>query len=162
MLNFKYSTNFKQTPILNWELNILARFRSLYFMKTSIVQAEKPCLMYSWVPMHETWAAMEELQKAGTVKHLGVCNFKCANLFDLMACASKVEHQPEVLQIERHVYLQEPRLLRMANEVFPMAISIILGLFCEKFVLMPLFVYTIKSCIQCTHLVFHHFLMNNP
>jgi len=67
--------------------------------------------------MHETWAAMEELHKAGTVKHLGVCNFKCANLFDLMACASKVEHQPEVLQIERHVYLQEPRLVRMANEV---------------------------------------------
>lgn len=81
-------------------------------------QAARPCLVYSGVPLHETWAAMEALHRAGLAKHLGVCNLTCAGLRDVMGCASTVEHQPEVLQIERHVHLQQPKLLRMATEVY--------------------------------------------
>jgi diketogulonate reductase-like aldo/keto reductase len=69
--------------------------------------------------MHETWAAMEALHQSGLAKHVGVCNLTTAGLRDVLSMASAVEHQPEVLQVERHVYLQQPKLLRMANEVCP-------------------------------------------
>ena len=40
------------------------------------------------VPLHETWAAMEELKQSGLVKHIGVCNYSSALLHDLMAYAN--------------------------------------------------------------------------
>lgn len=65
------------------------------------------------VPLAETWRAMEELVEAGLVRHLGVCNFNCALLRDLL-CYARIP--PEVLQVELHPLLTQPRLVRFARE----------------------------------------------
>ena len=65
------------------------------------------------VPISETWAAMEELVTAGLVKHIGVCNFGCSLLRDLVGYA---RIKPEVLQVELHPYLAQEKLLRFCRE----------------------------------------------
>ncbi len=59
-------------------------------------------------PIATTWRAMEELVRAGLVRHIGVSNFSQAKLAALLAGA---ELPPEVNQVERHPYLQQPELL---------------------------------------------------
>jgi len=71
-------------------------------------------LRYARVPMQATWGAMEDLLKAppsgvAKVRNIGLCNVNCAGLRDLLSYARVV---PAVLQVERHVYLQQPELLR--------------------------------------------------
>ena len=65
------------------------------------------------VPLAETWGAMEELVHAGLVKHVGVCNFNCSLLRDLLSYARLL---PEVLQVELHPYLAQDKLLRFCRE----------------------------------------------
>ena len=72
---------------------------------------------YARVPMQETWEAMEELltnQSGVKVRNIGLCNMNTAGLRDLLNYA-KVP--PAVLQIERHAYLQQPKLLRYCRDV---------------------------------------------
>ncbi|MDT8437496.1 MAG: aldo/keto reductase [Wenzhouxiangellaceae bacterium] len=64
-------------------------------------------------PLHETWAAMEELVDAGLVKHLGVCNYNSALMHDLMRYA---RIKPLALQIELHPYLAQERMLRLCKQ----------------------------------------------
>jgi len=59
-------------------------------------------------PIAATWRAMEALVRAGLVRHIGVSNFSQAKLATLLAGA---ELAPEVNQVERHPYLQQPELL---------------------------------------------------
>lgn len=54
-------------------------------------------------PIAATWSAMEELVRAGLVRHIGVSNFSQAKLAALLAGADLA---PEVNQVERHPYLQ--------------------------------------------------------
>ncbi|MEM1294465.1 MAG: aldo/keto reductase, partial [Verrucomicrobiota bacterium] len=61
------------------------------------------------VPYAETWAAMEELKKAGLVKEIGVCNLNISLLRDLLTTCSI---RPAVHQVEMHPYLTQPRLVR--------------------------------------------------
>ncbi|KAF9917067.1 NAD(P)H-dependent D-xylose reductase (XR) [Linnemannia zychae] len=61
------------------------------------------------VPIHETWAAMEELVKSGKVRDIGVSNFSAILLMDLLSYA-KVK--PAVLHIEVHPYLNNSNLIR--------------------------------------------------
>jgi D-xylose reductase len=65
------------------------------------------------VPLAETWGAMEELVAAGLVKHIGVCNYNCPLLRDLLSYA---RIRPEVLQVELHPYLTQEKLLRFCRE----------------------------------------------
>ncbi|GIW99798.1 MAG: aldehyde reductase [Pirellulaceae bacterium] len=65
------------------------------------------------VPLQETWQAMEALQRSGMVRHIGVSNFNCSLLQDLLSYA---EIKPAVLQVESHPYLAQPRLLRFCQE----------------------------------------------
>lgn len=65
------------------------------------------------IPLAETWGAMEKLVEAGLVRHLGVCNFNCALLRDLLSYA---RIPPEVLQVELHPLLAQTRLVRFAQE----------------------------------------------
>jgi D-xylose reductase len=65
------------------------------------------------VPISDTWQAMETIQKAGLARHIGVCNFGCTPLRDLLAHAKT---RPSVLQVESHPYLVQSKLLRFCRE----------------------------------------------
>jgi D-xylose reductase len=65
------------------------------------------------VPIHETWEAMEDLARAGLVHEIGVSNFGCSLLRDLL---SYVRIRPAVLQVELHPYLTQEKLLRFCRD----------------------------------------------
>jgi D-xylose reductase len=65
------------------------------------------------VPLGETWGAMEELVRAGLVRQIGVCNYNCALLRDLLSYATI---RPAVLQVELHPFLAQEKLLRFCRE----------------------------------------------
>ncbi len=73
--------------------------------------ADKPVMRPAKVPLHETWAAMEQLAKKGLAREIGVCNYNSALLHDLMNYA---QIAPAVLQVEMHPYLTQDKLLRLA------------------------------------------------
>ncbi len=75
--------------------------------------AAEPRMEFDRVPISATWQAMEELQTAGLVREIGVCNFGTALLRDLI-CHAQVP--PAVLQVELHPYLTQERLLRFCRE----------------------------------------------
>ncbi|MBT3529742.1 MAG: aldo/keto reductase [Gammaproteobacteria bacterium] len=76
-------------------------------------ESAKPTMEIDPVPLFETWKAMEELQRSGLVKRIGVCNYSAALLHDLMAYA---EIKPAMLQIESHPYLTQENLIRTAQD----------------------------------------------
>lgn len=65
------------------------------------------------VPLSETWAAMEDLKKAGLAHHIGVSNFSASKLQALMDAGDVT---PEMNQVELHPYLQQPDLLAFARQ----------------------------------------------
>jgi D-xylose reductase len=71
--------------------------------------AAAPRMQLVSVPLSETWHAMEELVTGGLVRNIGVCNFNCALLRDLLSHATI---RPAVLQVELHPYLTQSALLR--------------------------------------------------
>ncbi len=71
--------------------------------------AESPRIETAPVTIAETWAAMEGLVKAGLVKQIGVCNFGCSLLRDLL---NHAEVKPAVLQVESHPFLTQEKLFR--------------------------------------------------
>ena len=56
---------------------------------------------------------MEQLVTEGLVREIGVCNFGCSLLRDLLSYA---EIAPSVLQVEMHPYLTQEKLLRFCQE----------------------------------------------
>jgi len=76
-------------------------------------EAAHPRMEFSQVPMQETWEAMEALVNSGRARNIGVCNVNTPGLRDMLSYA---RIPPAVLQVERHVYLQQPRLVRMCRE----------------------------------------------
>lgn len=74
--------------------------------------AEHPRMEPDAVPLHETWAAMEDLVRGGLAREIGVCNYNTALVHDLMATA---KIRPAMLQIEAHPFLTQERLLRLAR-----------------------------------------------
>jgi D-xylose reductase len=72
-------------------------------------KAARPAMKSIDVPYIETWRAMEDLQRSGLVKRIGVCNLNISALRDLLTqCAIR----PAVHQMEMHPYLVQPRQLR--------------------------------------------------
>lgn len=74
--------------------------------------AASPKVVIDPVPLHETWAAMEDLVRDGLVRHIGVCNYNSGLLHDLMAYATI---KPAELQIESHPYLTQEKLIKLAH-----------------------------------------------
>jgi D-xylose reductase len=70
-------------------------------------------MRFAKVPLSETWTAMEALVTAGLVRNIGVCNYNCALLRDLLAYATIA---PAVLQVELHPYLTQDKLVRFCCE----------------------------------------------
>ena len=75
--------------------------------------ATSPRMELDPVPISETWRAMEELVAAELVRDIGVCNFGCSLLRDLMSYA---QIRPAVLQVELHPHLVQQRLVRFCRE----------------------------------------------
>ena len=75
--------------------------------------APNPAMKPIDVPYAETWGAMEELQRAGLVKRIGVSNLNISMLRDLLAQCSI---RPAVHQMELHPYLAQPRQLRFCAQ----------------------------------------------
>jgi len=77
----------------------------------------KPGPVFESISTRETWEAMEELVKEGLVKNIGISNFNCQHIMDLMSYA---KIPPAVLQVELHPYLQQPQLVEYCQrkEVF--------------------------------------------
>jgi D-xylose reductase len=71
-----------------------------------------PEMKLAKVPILETWQAMEQLKQEGLVKNIGVCNFGVSLLQDLM---NSSDEMPSVLQVERHPYLEQQKLLRFCQ-----------------------------------------------
>lgn len=65
------------------------------------------------IPLAETWGAMEDLVRAGLARNIGVCNYNCALLRDLLSYAAI---RPAVLQVELHPYLAQEKLLRFCRQ----------------------------------------------
>lgn len=65
------------------------------------------------VPLHATWAAMEDLVGEGLTRQIGVCNYNSGLVHDLMSYA---QIKPTVLQVEAHPYLTQEKLLRLAGD----------------------------------------------
>ncbi len=74
--------------------------------------AKEPKIELVDVPVSDTWRAMEGLRGKGLVRDIGVANFNCQGLRDLVSFA-KVK--PAVLQVELHPLLQQPQLVRFAQ-----------------------------------------------
>ncbi|GJD08632.1 Aldose reductase A [Galdieria sulphuraria] len=75
--------------------------------ENTIPKNKKGEIAFAKVPLQETWKAMEELQKQGLVKAIGVSNYRIVELLDLL---SYCEIVPAVNQIEVHPYNQRKDL----------------------------------------------------
>ena len=75
--------------------------------------AEYPKVEADRVSIIETWRAMEALVQEGLVKEIGVCNFGCSLLRDLL---NQADVPPAMLQIEMHPYLTQEKLTRFCRE----------------------------------------------
>jgi D-xylose reductase len=63
--------------------------------------------------LRETWEAMEHLVDSKLVRSIGVSNFNCSVLLDLLRC---VRIRPATLQIEHHPYLVQQPLVDFAKK----------------------------------------------
>jgi len=72
-----------------------------------------PHMEYANVPLHLTWAAMEELVDAELVKNIGMCNVGTCVLRDMLTYA---RYGPQVLQVELHPQNSQEHLIRFCKE----------------------------------------------
>ncbi|KAH7823203.1 putative aldo-keto reductase family 1, member B4 [Monocercomonoides exilis] len=70
-------------------------------------------LAFDRVPVEVTWRAMEELVDAKLVKAIGVSNFPCGMLFNLL-CGCRI--RPCMNQVESHPFLQQKQLIKFCHE----------------------------------------------
>ena len=89
-------------------------------------------MRYSYVPLSDTWKAMEELVDAGLVKHIGLSNFNSKQIddvsitcvpahlytcvFSFLQIISIARVKPSVLQVECHSYLTQKPLIQYCKD----------------------------------------------
>ncbi|KAI8638490.1 4-dihydromethyltrisporate dehydrogenase [Parasitella parasitica] len=64
-------------------------------------------------PIHECWTEMEKLVEAGLTRNIGVANFNCQAILDLLSYA---KIKPAVLQIEIHPLLPQEHLVKWVQK----------------------------------------------
>ena len=65
------------------------------------------------MPLSQTWEAMQDQNKNGLAKHIGVSNFNQAKLTELFALPGQ---RPEMNQVELHPYLPQHQLVSFCKE----------------------------------------------
>lgn len=63
--------------------------------------------------INDTWRAMEDLVKGGKAIHIGLSNFNCQHIRQILSIA---KIRPSTLQIESHPHLSQEKLIRFARE----------------------------------------------
>lgn len=61
----------------------------------------------------KTWRALEELQAGGQVRSIGVSNYTVSHLEEMKSYAKVL---PAINQVELHVFLQQPELIKYCKE----------------------------------------------
>lgn len=74
---------------------------------------ESKTLTYERSPIHECWAEMEKLVEAKLTRNIGIANFNCQAILDMLTYA---KIKPAVLQIELHPYLPQERLVKWVKQ----------------------------------------------
>lgn len=77
------------------------------------MDAEQKTISLDKVPIHETWAALDELVDIGVAKSIGISNAQAQLLYDI---ETYTRHPISALQIEHHPYLVQPDLVKFAQE----------------------------------------------
>ena len=63
--------------------------------------------------INKTWGAMESLVEEGKARHIGLSNFNCQHIRQILSIA---KIRPSTLQIECHPHLSQDKLIRFARE----------------------------------------------
>ena len=71
--------------------------------------------------INKTWQAMENLVDTGKTRHIGLSNFNCQHIRQVLSIA---RIQPTSLQIECHPHLSQEKLIRFARDVAHMRVSV--------------------------------------
>jgi len=87
--------------------NLQLDYLDLYLIHWGVSFTPKGTIDY--IPLHQTWQAMESLVKKGLVKNIGVSNYTTPMILDLLSYA---KIKPAVNQIEIHVYNFQPELVQ--------------------------------------------------
>ncbi|CAI2377301.1 unnamed protein product [Moneuplotes crassus] len=74
-------------------------------------EGDKPS--FKKIPMYKIWQGMEQCVEQGLAKHIGVSNFNCQLLLDML---SYCEIKPACNQIELHPYCQQPELISFCQQ----------------------------------------------
>jgi alcohol dehydrogenase (NADP+) len=91
-------------------------YLDLYLIHWPVIQDvddDTKLLPLEGIPIAETWKALEACVDKGLVRDIGVSNFSCAKLKSLWETA---RIKPSVNQVERHPYLQQPKLVKFCKE----------------------------------------------
>ena len=73
---------------------------------------QEDCFTIKQTPMHIVWEKMEECVRLGLTRSIGVSNFNCQMLCDLM---SYCKIKPAILQLESHPYLPQTDLINFCQ-----------------------------------------------
>ncbi|KAK2742463.1 NAD(P)H-dependent D-xylose reductase (XR) [Myotisia sp. PD_48] len=65
------------------------------------------------IPIHKTWAAMEQLVDKELCHSIGICNFNAQLIMELLR---HCRIRPATLQVEHHPYLTQPDLIKYAQD----------------------------------------------
>jgi len=77
-------------------------------------EGENPRLEYEDITVRETWEAMESLVDKGLVRNIGVSNFNCQTIMDMVKYA---RIRPVVNQVEIHPYLVQTQLVEYLQSI---------------------------------------------
>ncbi|XP_071500595.1 aldo-keto reductase family 1 member A1-B-like [Diadema antillarum] len=94
--------------LMHWPLGFANRDPSIKFPFTESGDVE-----YSSVHFVDTWAAMQELVKAGKCRAIGISNFNSKQIDEVI---QKSAIPPAVLQVESHPYFPQTELLNFCRE----------------------------------------------
>ena len=97
-------------PVTQKYVPIEKRYPPGWFLDPTIPQ---PKMEYDYVSIHETWQALQDLQREGLIRNIGISNFNITLIRELW---SQAEIKPSVLQVELHPYLTQEKLLRFCSE----------------------------------------------
>ncbi len=81
--------------------------------QASYAQQSSDLISLSEIPLTQTWQGLIDLKEKGLTKHIGVSNFSIKKNNQIIEESGVV---PEVLQIELHPFLQQPKILNFTQE----------------------------------------------